>query len=37
MTLVLLVRKKQSKTEDGTNKSLNTGSFAIFCIDINPA
>jgi len=36
MTLVLLVRKKVSKTEDGTNKFLNTGFFAICCIDINP-
>ena len=36
MTLVSLVRKKVSRTEDGTNKGLSTGSFAICCIDINP-
>jgi hypothetical protein len=30
MTLVLLVRKKVSKTEDGTNKFLNTGFFATY-------
>ncbi|MGB7954630.1 MAG: hypothetical protein WCF23_11675 [Candidatus Nitrosopolaris sp.] len=36
MTLVLLERKKVSITEYGTNKCLNTGSFAICCIDINP-
>ncbi|MFZ0893212.1 MAG: hypothetical protein WAZ77_01800 [Candidatus Nitrosopolaris sp.] len=30
MTLVLLVREKVSKTEDGTNKFLNTGFFATY-------